>query len=186
MGARHCQFIKIQVDGIFAATGSPDWLKVRSTMTRPKPKFRRDIVWPFLLAGTLTLCSGYPATVPEVRWFEVDKLGHFAAYGALATGIVRIPEVARWIWLRRWWALVLASAYGMGDEFRQSLTHGIRSPDWHDWVADTLGAALAVSLYIHWPWYRRTMEWTIFKRRAKTPLRAAIKTPNLPARDGLR
>ncbi len=142
-------------------------------MTRPKLKFRRDIAWPFLLAGTITLCSGFPAVVPQVGWFEIDKLGHFAAYGALATAIVRIGELPRWPLLRLWWALVLASAYGMGDEFRQSLTHGIRTPDWHDWLADTIGATVAVSLYIHWPWYRRSMEWPVFKRRTK-PVPASI------------
>lgn len=133
----------------------------------PKPKFRRDILWPCLLAGTITLCSGYPAAVPDAGWIELDKLGHFAAYGALATGIARIPEIARWPWLRLWWAVVLASAYGMGDEFRQSLTHGIRSPDWHDWVADTVGAVTAVALYAHCPWYRRTMEGVVLQKRAK-------------------
>ncbi len=134
-------------------------------MTRPKRKFRRDLLWPFLIAGTLTFCSGYQAAVPDI--IDIDKFGHFGAYGALATAIVRIPEVKRWRWLGGWWALVLASAYGMGDEFRQSLTHGIRTPDWHDWLADTIGAVTAVSLYLHWAWYLRTMEWPVFKRRAK-------------------
>ena len=73
-------------------------------------------------------------------WFQIDKLGHFGLYGALATDIIRIPELKRWPALGCWWALVLASAYGMGDEFRQSLTHGVRTPDWHDWLADTIGA----------------------------------------------
>lgn len=134
-------------------------------MTRSGKKFRRDILWPCLLAGTLTFCSGYPAAVPHV--IDIDKLGHFAAYGALATGIVRITEVKGWPALGRWWALVLASAYGMGDEFRQSFTHGIRTPDWHDWLADTLGAITAVALYLHWSRYRRIMEWPVFKPRAK-------------------
>ncbi len=138
-------------------------------MTAPKRRFRRDIALPFLLAGTLTLCSGYPAAVPSVEWFEVDKLGHFAAYGALATAIIRIPEVARWPLINLWWALILASAYGLGDEFRQSLTGGVRSCDWHDWMADTIGATVAVALYICWPWYRRIMQSAVIKPRPKPP-----------------
>lgn len=118
-----------------------------------------------MLAGTITFCSGYPAAVPEVHWFEIDKLGHFAAYGALATAIIRIPGLGRWRGLGLWWALLLASAYGMGDEFRQSLTHGIRSPDWHDWLADTIGATVAVTCYLRWPLYRRLMEWPVLRRR---------------------
>jgi hypothetical protein len=73
---------------------------------------------------------------------------------------------------------VLASAYGMGDEFRQSLTHGIRTPDWHDWLADTLGAITAVALYLYGAWYRRTMEWPVFKRHTKP--RVEISPESLP------
>ena len=139
-------------------------------MTRPKPKFRRDIAWPFIMAATITWCSGHAAAVPEVDWLAVDKVGHFALYGALATAIARIPALARWPLIRLWWALVLASAYGLGDEFRQSLTAGVRTCDWHDWAADTAGATLAVALYMYWPWYRRWMEYPVFKRKpAKLP-----------------
>jgi VanZ family protein len=108
-------------------------------------------------------------------WFEPDKLGHFAAYGALATAIIRHPALPRWPLLGLWWALPLASAYGLGDEFRQSLTHGIRSPDWQDWVADTVGAVVAVTLYLRWAGYRRLMEVPIFRRR-KAPTKEATGT----------
>lgn len=136
-------------------------------MTLTKPKFRRETLWPFLLAATITWCSGHPATLPEVSGLAVDKIGHFGLYGALATAIIRHPVIGRWPWLGLWWALPLASAYGMGDEFRQSLTEGVRSCDWHDWLADTIGAAVAVSLYIRWPWYRRLMETPLWKKRTK-------------------
>jgi VanZ family protein len=136
-------------------------------MSSSPRKFRREVVWPFLLAGTITLCSGFPAAVPTI--IDIDKIGHFGAYGALATAIVRIPELKRWPLLGCWWALVLASAYGIGDEFRQSLTHGIRTPDWHDWLADTLGAITAVALYLHWSWYRRWMEVSVLKPKPAKP-----------------
>jgi VanZ family protein len=151
-------------------------------MANSRWKIRRETLWPFLLAGTITWCSGFPAAVPAVRWFEVDKLGHFAAYGALATAIIRHPALLRWRWLGLWWALPLASAYGMGDEFRQSLTHGIRSPDWHDWLADTIGAIVAVSLYIRWPWYRQLMEMPLWRKRTKPRVEISSEPrPNLPA-----
>jgi VanZ family protein len=132
----------------------------------PLPKFnvRRDTVWPFLLAGTITVCSGYPAAVPEIDLFQPDKIGHFAAYGALATAIIRHPALVRWPWLGLWWALPLASLYGLGDEFRQSLNY-YRSYDLADWAADTLGAAVAVTLYLRWPGYRRLLETPVFSRR---------------------
>jgi len=149
-------------------------------MSSPKSKFRRELVWPFLLAGTLTFCSGYAAAVPSI--IDIDKFGHFGAYGALATAIIRIPELKRWPALGAWWALVLASAYGMGDEFRQSLTHGIRTPDWHDWLADTIGAVTAVSLYLRWGWYHRLMETPIFKKRPKPQVEISPEPlPNPPS-----
>lgn len=136
-------------------------------MTTPKSKFRRETLWPFLLAGTITWCSGQPAALPDMGWFEVDKLGHLIAYGVLATAIIRHPALPRWPWLGLWWAWPLASAYGLGDEFRQSLTI-YRQYDLADWVADTVGASLAVVLYIRWPGYRRLLETPLWKKRPKS------------------
>ena len=135
-------------------------------MKLPKPKFRREALWPFLLAGTITWCSGQPASVPDIEWLAVDKLGHFAAYGVLATAIIRHPALVRWPALGLWWALPLASAYGLGDEFRQSLTI-YRQYDLADWAADTAGAAVAVGLYIKWSAYRRLLETPLWKKRTK-------------------
>ncbi len=133
-------------------------------MNPPKLKFRRETLWPFLLAGTITWCSGHPATLPEVSWLAVDKVGHFALYGALATAIIRHPALVRWPWLGLWWALPLASVYGLGDEFRQGLTAGVRQYDLMDWAADTVGA---VGLYVRWAWYRRLLETPLWKKRLK-------------------
>jgi VanZ family protein len=140
-------------------------------------RLRREIVLPVVLAATITLCSGFPAAVPDVDWLAVDKLGHFALYGALATSVARIPGMTRWPAFGAWWALLLASAYGLGDELRQSLTAGIRSCDWHDWLADTLGAILAVSLYLHWPRYRRLMDAPVWKKQPKLRVENPPETP---------
>jgi len=133
-------------------------------MKFPKIKLNRAALWPFILAGTITWCSGYPATLPTVDLFSIDKVGHFGLYGALATAILRHPAFGRLPWLRLWWALPLASAYGLGDEFRQSFTV-VRMFEWDDWVADTLGAATAVTLYLRWAWYRRLLETQIIKKK---------------------
>ena len=134
-----------------------------------KLKFRRETLWPFLLAGTITFCSGYAAVHLENDWLAPDKVGHFALYGALATALVRVERLRRWVLLGGWWAILLASAYGLGDEFRQSFTI-VRLFEWDDWIADTLGAALAVALYLRWPSYRRLLETPILRKRPKPVL----------------
>lgn len=123
-------------------------------------------MWPFLLAGIITLCSGYPAAVPEIRWLEPDKLGHFVAYGTLATAILRHPRFLRRPALGALGAFLLASGYGLGDEFRQTL-NAYRSYDLADWAADSLGALVAVASYVYWPRYRRLLETPVWPRRAK-------------------
>lgn len=149
-------------------------------------KFRRETMWPFMLAGTITVCSGYPAAVPEMGWFEPDKIGHFAAYGALATAIVRHPALGRWPLLGFWWAILLASAYGLGDEFRQSLNF-YRSYDLADWAADTIGALVAVTLYLRWSWYRRALEMPLLKRqqRSQSPGELATKGTDVAKAEAL-
>lgn len=138
-------------------------------MSHSKTKFRRETVWPFLLAGTITVCSGFPAALPEMGWFESDKLGHFAAYGALGTAIIRHPALSRWQTIGAAGAILLASAYGLGDEFRQSLTI-FRLFEWDDWLADTIGAFTAVLLYVRWAKYRRWMETPVRFKRPKPSL----------------
>lgn len=126
----------------------------------------RAILWPVLLAGTITFCSGHSAAVPKAGWLPVDKLGHFVAYGALAMGWVRIKRLQCWPLFGAWWALILASSYGLGDEFRQAWG-GVRTYDLMDWLADTVGALVAVGLYLHWESYRRLMEYPVRFKRAK-------------------
>jgi VanZ family protein len=144
-------------------------------MTLPQLKIRRETSWALALACTITICSGFPAPVPDLDWLAFDKVGHFIAYGALATAIVRHPSFGAAPGLdgkqpgstKGWWAVLIAAAYGLGDEFRQSLTAGIRQYDLADWSADTAGAIVAVAFYLHWRWYRRVMETRVSAKRTK-------------------
>ncbi|WP_169755385.1 VanZ family protein [Dissulfurirhabdus thermomarina] len=47
------------------------------------------------------------------------------------------------------WAVVLASLYGLADEWHQVFVPG-RTPDPMDWVADTAGAALGALVLVAW------------------------------------
>jgi VanZ family protein len=67
-----------------------------------------------------------------------DKLAHTCAFGVL--GLLLSQAIQRW-----WIALSLTSLYGLSDEIHQYFVPG-RSVDITDWIADTLGAGLALSV----------------------------------------
>ncbi|WPJ94478.1 VanZ family protein [Coraliomargarita algicola] len=123
-------------------------------------KIPRAYWWPALLILAIFAASSTPRlATPDLGFqFSKDKLAHFLVFGLVATAILRTP------WLRRRrcrdliTAVVITSAYGCCDEFRQSLTPG-RSVEVADWIADTLGAIVAVSAYARWHLYRRILEW---------------------------
>jgi VanZ family protein len=98
-----------------------------------------------LWGGVIFVLSSIPGTsFPEVSAPpNFDKLVHAIIYvvlGALCLrGIVRTTRLrgARAVLL----AALLGTLYGISDEFHQSFTP-MRSPDWHDVVADAAGSLL--------------------------------------------
>jgi len=113
--------------------------------------------WPIILAFTIFHASGQGSVAaPDV--INIDKIGHFGVFGLLATLIARTQPSSRW-----WVGVLVASLYGICDEFRQSLTPG-RSVEFADWVADATGAAFAVTVYAKWDLYRRVMELKLWER----------------------
>ncbi len=121
---------------------------------------RRSGGWPLLLAAVVTWESvvAMPSVGPP--WLSFDKLAHFSVFGLLATAIARMDRAERWPLLGALWAIIVVSLFGMGIEFLQSLTP-VRSMEYADWVADTLGAGTAVILYLRWTGYRKLLEWRI-------------------------
>ena len=76
-----------------------------------------------------------------------DKLFHALAYGVLGFLLLgsRAPATDGFPALQIRSSILIASLYGISDEFHQYFIPG-RSADAWDWVADTLGAVIAVSL----------------------------------------
>ena len=76
-----------------------------------------------------------------------DKLFHALAYGVLGFLLLgsRAPAPDGFTELQIRSSILIASLYGISDEFHQYFIPG-RSADAWDWVADTLGAVIAVSL----------------------------------------
>lgn len=121
---------------------------------------------PVALVITITLVSGRSqVAVPSLGLFSHDKLAHFLVFGLLATAVLRSLPTHWQTATRLLLAAGLVSIFGALDEWHQSTTPG-RVPEYADWVADTLGAIVAVLVYHYWPRYRRTLEWSIipFKR----------------------
>lgn len=134
-------------------------------MAEKESETRGHWAWPLMLAVMIFVASGRGSVAaPDVT--NIDKLTHFSVFGLLATLIARTQPSKRW-----WLGLVLASFYGIADEFRQSFTPG-RSVEVADWVADTLGAAVAVTAYGLWTGYRRLLE-TNLRRPVRVPVAKA-------------
>jgi len=129
------------------------------------PRERRKVLWPFVLAAVIGVASSQGEVATPVHFNGMDKVVHFFVYGALATLVLRVPWVTRHPW-RVFLAIAAASLFGASDEWHQSFTPG-RQADVFDWLADTLGACLAVSLYVGSSHYRNLLEWSLARRRGR-------------------
>ena len=121
--------------------------------------------WPLAIAGLIFWASSRSIVASPLHFTHFDKVVHFSIYGLLATLTVRAVGGRRAAWL----ALAVVSLFGASDEWHQSFVPG-RACEVADWVADTLGAALAIALYGRWPRYRARLETRVFgKARIETP-----------------
>ena len=123
-----------------------------------KKRMNFQWLWPVVVAVLVVSASGRSHVAgPDV--VGIDKVTHFAVYGLLATLICRLGKGPR-----GWFgAAFVASFFGITDEWHQSFVPG-RSVEFADWVADTLGALLAVTLYTKWHAYRRLLEFPLWGR----------------------
>ena len=121
----------------------------------------RPWLWPLAVAAMIFWASSHSrVAMPDLGLANFDKVAHFSIYGLLATLTARLGRNRRAAWL----ALLAVSAFGVTDEWHQSFVPG-RSCEVLDWVADTLGAALAVGCYVGWERYRRLLELPLARER---------------------
>jgi hypothetical protein len=90
--------------------------------------------------------------------------GRIGWHGRLAHVWEILSEKSRWSKWPAWLAVLIVSVFGVTDEWHQSFVPG-RDCDVLDWLADTTGAALAVTLYVKWAWYRRLLEFRVAPQR---------------------
>ncbi len=131
-------------------------------LNQPTTSSFRTIAWPLLLMTVIFYASSQSkVAAPDVS--GIDKLGHFLVYGWLGILWARISWLTRLKPLGAWSAVVVASLYGITDEFHQSFTPG-RGVEIADWFMDTFGALTAVAIYIRWHGLRRWLEGALFAR----------------------
>jgi VanZ family protein len=118
-------------------------------------------LWPVAIA-VLILCASQRSRVAAPEIVNIDKVAHFAVFGLLGTLVCRFGDG----WRAAACALLIVSGFGASDEWHQSFVPG-RSSDVMDWIADTLGAGLAVTLYAGWTAYRRLLETPVWRPRAR-------------------
>ncbi len=117
----------------------------------------------WILPGLLMLCifsasSSSELALPDPGFkFPKDKIGHFLVFGLLGTLFARLPLLTKYNWKGAIAASLAAIAFGAIDEWRQSFTPG-RSVEFADWVADSLGAITAITLYRRCRPYRWLLE----------------------------
>ncbi|HFD80159.1 MAG TPA: VanZ family protein [Gammaproteobacteria bacterium] len=96
--------------------------------------------------GVLFYLSHQPALDLPMLFPGQDKLFHAGTYGLLGgLWLMAMPWNGGYRRHQVLLATLIASLYGISDEFHQSFVPG-RTPEVADWLADTLGALLATTL----------------------------------------
>ena len=148
------------------------------TMLKESPEGNWRICWPIALALTLAYASSQTVSGPFALLMmnNRDKIVHFGVFGLLATLLARLRWVQHRAPLGAYAAVLLVAAFGATDELHQSFTPG-RCSDFYDWLADTLGAATFVVLYVRSTAYRTLLEHRLVVRDGE---RVMIELPRVP------
>ncbi|NTU89318.1 MAG: VanZ family protein [Actinobacteria bacterium] len=107
-------------------------------------KFRQPLAWFLALAwaGVIFFISSQPASALPFNLGEWSYFVHFCVYWILAVLLVGALNVPwRKSWMMAVVAMVLASLYGITDEFHQYFVDG-RCAETLDWVVDTAGGTI--------------------------------------------
>ncbi|HEY5541201.1 MAG TPA: VanZ family protein [Coriobacteriia bacterium] len=110
--------------------------KTRTLSLKAYPLWALCVAW----AGVIFWFSSKPGSQIPGQFAEIGHLGEYFVFGVLLYAALRASgrrEAAAAT------ALIVASLYGMTDEFHQHFVV-MRTPDVVDWGVDTVGAACGV------------------------------------------
>ena len=116
---------------------------------------RRQLLWvwgPVVLAMGLIFAVSSMPNPPEVPGDIPDVGAHGIAYAVLGVLVLRALADARWSGVTLGLAVVaavIATAYGVSDEFHQRFVPG-RTADPRDITADMVGAVVGIAVI--WAW----------------------------------
>ena len=143
-----------------------------TTLSTSRQSRWRNALWAVAIAALIFYASSRAHVAsPGITRID-DKFGHFGIYGLLGTLVCRLTRG----WRGALASLIIVSAYGASDEWHQSFVPG-RSTDVQDWIADTIGAAMGIALYMGWSRYRGWLEtpvWGARKRIEKSEPRSTV------------
>lgn len=127
--------------------------------------------WPVALAAAVYWASANVPVVPDMGFSFQDKIVHALFFGLQANLVQRalLRSSGRPL-LAFLCAALFTSALGALDEWHQSFTPG-RYSDVTDWIADSVGSALASTLYFTDALrYRRILEFKFsFRKKSRPP-----------------
>ncbi len=126
------------------------------------PEIGYRLLFPISLAYTITVASG--GSQPDIQiptWIpSFDKIAHFFVFGLLATLFCRYRKLNRMNVYQGVFAIICTTLFGLSDELHQ-FSNPERFFEIADWIADTLGAIVAIIVYQNWHKYQILMELQI-------------------------
>ena len=113
---------------------------------------RRSLSWLLVAAwaGVIFYASSRPGSTIPSGWAVQGHLGEYFVFGMLLANALGHGRPTLRVAL---FAIVVASLYGITDEFHQHFTPG-RVPDPADWALDTIGATVGAFVLVAWRRWR--------------------------------
>jgi VanZ family protein len=125
----------------------------------------RVVLWICVVAwaGVIFWFSSKPGSQIPGKYSEIGHLGEYFIFGTLLYWAFRVSGLRQYAMIA---AVVIASLYGVTDEFHQRFVP-MRTPDPADWGLDTIGATVAstISLAIAMLWQRRAEKRAVQERQ---------------------
>ena len=115
--------------------------------------YKFSLIWALVI---LLLCGMNASSLPHIRFnfvFDIDKLAHFMLFGMFAFLLIESRKKFR-EWQQPFSQLVfpaflISSLYGVLIEILQATVFTSRSFDYHDMLANAIGAAFVSTVFYY-------------------------------------